>query len=126
MPKSSRALQSLPPAVIQALARLGENLAIARLRRRESQRAWAKRLAVSVPTLIRLERGDAGVGIGICATALWLIGRAGALPELAAPSEDRGALESDVRKALRRRAVRSPHSGEARLGRRSPDRSSGA
>jgi hypothetical protein len=59
--------------------------------------------------------------VGIYATALWLIGRAGALPELAAPSEDRGALESDVRKALRRRAIRSPHSGEARLGRKSTD-----
>ena len=53
-----RALESLPPAVTQALARLGENLAIARLRRRESQRAWAKRLGISVPTLIRMERGD--------------------------------------------------------------------
>ena len=83
MPKSPRALQSLPPAVTQALIRFGENLAIARLRRRESQRGWAKRLGISVPTLIRLERGDAGVGMGIYATALWLIGRAGAIPELA-------------------------------------------
>ena len=57
MPKTPRALESLPPAVTQALARLGENLAIARLRRRESQRAWAKRLGISLLTLIRLERG---------------------------------------------------------------------
>lgn len=123
MPKSPRALTSLPPAVSQALASLGENLSIARVRRRESQRAWAKRLGISVPTLIRLERGDAGVGVGIYATALWLIGRAGAIPALADPSEDRGALESDVRKALRRRVVRSPHSGEARLARKGPERS---
>jgi transcriptional regulator with XRE-family HTH domain len=123
VPKSPKALQSLPPAVAQSLARLGENLAIARLRRRESQRDWAKRLGISVPTLIRLERGDAGVGMGIYATALWLIGRAAAIPDLAAPSEDRGALESDVRKALSRRAARSPHSAEARLGRKSGDRS---
>ena len=107
MPKSPKALETLPPAVSQALARLGENLAIARLRRRESQRSWAKRLGVSLPTLIRLERGDAGVGVGIYATALWLIGRAGALAELAAPSDDLGALESDIRKALQRRTVRS-------------------
>lgn len=119
MPKPPKALGTLPPAVTQALAGLGENLAIARLRRRESQRAWAKRLGISVPTLIRLERGDAGVGAGIYATALWLIGRAGAIPDLAAPSEDRGALESDVRKALRRRSIRSPHSAEARLDRKS-------
>jgi transcriptional regulator with XRE-family HTH domain len=116
MPKPSRAQQTLPPTVVQALRQLGENLAIARVRRQESQRAWAKRLGVSVPTLIRMERGDAGVGIGIYATALWLIGRADALPDAAAPETDRGALESDVRDALERRAVRSKASAEARLG----------
>lgn len=115
MPKSPLALESLPPAVTKALATLGENLAIARVRRRESQRAWARRLGVSVPTLIRLERGDAGVGMGIYATALWLMGRIAALPDLAAPAEDRGALESDVRKALRRRAGSAAASDEARL-----------
>jgi transcriptional regulator with XRE-family HTH domain len=105
----------MPPAAAAALRSLGENLAIARVRRRESQRAWARRLGVSVPTLIRMERGDAGVGIGIYATALWLMGRVNALPELAAPAQDQGALESDVRDALKRRAVRSAASIEARL-----------
>jgi len=117
MPRTPQALQTLPPAAAQALRALGENLAIARVRRRESQRAWAKRLGTSVPTLIRMERGDPGVSVGIFATALWLMGRAAALPTLAAPSEDKGALESDVRGALKRRAVRSAASVEARLAR---------
>jgi hypothetical protein len=117
MPKSPAALTTLPPAAEQALRSLGENLAIARVRRRESQRAWAKRLGCSVPTLIRMERGDPGVGMGIYATAIWLIGRTAALPEVAAPGSDRGALENDVRQALKRRAVRSTASAEARLGR---------
>ncbi len=107
----------MPPAAAAALRSLGENLAIARVRRRESQRAWARRLGVSVPTLIRMERGDPGVGAGIYATALWLMGRVSALPAVAAPAEDQGALETDVREALRRRAVRSAASIEARLGR---------
>lgn len=107
----------MPPAAAAALRALGENLAIARVRRRESQRAWARRLGVSVPTLIRMERGDPGVGVGIYATALWLMGRVNALPELADPAQDQGALESDVRDALKRRAVRSAASIEARLGR---------
>jgi transcriptional regulator with XRE-family HTH domain len=118
MPKSPPALLTLPPAVVQALRGLGENLGIARARRRESQRAWAKRIGVSVPTLIRLERGDPGVGAGIYATALWLIGRVSALPDLAAPGSDRGALEGEVRGAVKRRAVRSAASAEARLGRK--------
>src|SRR6476659_3697687 len=117
MPKSPQALQVLPPAATQALRALGENLAIARVRRHESQRAWAKRLGVSVPTLIRMERGDPGVGAGIYATALWLMGRVNALPAIAAPAEDQGALESDVRDALKRRAGRTAASIEARLGR---------
>src|SRR5512139_823350 len=117
MPKSPQALLSLPPAAAAALRSLGENLAIARVRRRESQRAWARRLGVSVPTLIRMERGDPGVGVGIYVTALWLMGRVNALAELAAPAQDQGALESDVRDALKRRAVRSAASIEARLGR---------
>jgi transcriptional regulator with XRE-family HTH domain len=120
MPKNSHALEVMPPAAEQALRALGENLAIARVRRRESQRAWAKRLGVSVPTLIRLERGDPGVGAGIYATALWLIGRASALPGLAAPGDDRGALEADVRKAVQRRAMRSAASAEARQRRKKP------
>ena len=122
MPKTSTALLTMPPAATKALSTLGENLAIARNRRRESQRVWAKRLGVSIPTLIRMERGDPGVSAGIYVTALWLMGVVGGLPELAAPAIDRGALENDIRKALQRRAVRSAASAKARLRRKSPRR----
>jgi transcriptional regulator with XRE-family HTH domain len=125
MSKSTPALTTLPPAAAQALRGLGENLAIARLRRRESQREWAGRLGCSVPTLIRLERGDPAVGIGLYTTALWLIGRASGLPALAAPAEDRGALEGDVREALERRAARAAASARARLARGRPDQGEG-
>jgi hypothetical protein len=118
MPKSPKALSTMPPAAAQALLTLGENLSIARARRRESQRVWAQRIGVSVPTLIRMERGDPGVGAGIYVTALWLIGRSGALAELAAPEHDRGALESGVRKAVGRRAVRPAASARARQARK--------
>jgi len=118
MPKSPQALETMPPAAVRALRALGENLAIARVRRRESQRVWARRLGISVPTLIRMERGDPGVGAGIYATALWLIGAVGGLPDLAAPGADRGALESDVREAVSRRAARSAASKKARSSRK--------
>jgi hypothetical protein len=118
MSKRSPAKETIPPAALSALRTLGENLALARVRRKESQRLWAKRIGVSVPTLIRMENGDAGVGIGIFATVLWMIGRSEALAELAAPEKDRGALERDVRDALKRRSVRSAASIEARLARK--------
>ena len=82
-----------------ALAQLGADLAVARLRRKESLKTWAKRLGVSVPTLSRLEAGEPSVSLGVLATALWLVGRDGALASLASPREDRGALELDVRAA---------------------------
>lgn len=106
---------SLPVIAASALEKLGADLAIARVRRNESQRLWAKRLGVSIPTLIRLERGEPGVGIGIYAAALWMIGRVQALAALADPKQDQGALEREVRTAEKRRAIRSATSIRARL-----------
>lgn len=114
MPKRSQALIELPPVVRSLLRELGANLSIARKRRKESIKAWAGRIGVSEPTLARMEQGDPGVAFGTYATALWMIGRAQAIPELAAPNLDLGALESEVRVA-RERSVRSPLSLEARI-----------
>ena len=81
---------------------MGADLAVARLRRKESLKTWAQHMGVSVPTLQRLEAGDPGVGIGIVVTALWLIQREGALAQLAAPELDQGAIELDIRQAQAR------------------------
>lgn len=114
MPKRSIALAEMPPAVRALLRELGANLSIARKRRRESLKVWAGRIGVSEPTLARMERGDPGVAIGTYATALWMIGRAQAIPELAAAQLDLGALETELRVA-RKRAVRTPVSLQARI-----------
>ena len=99
MTKASSALTQMPPSTVAALAQLGADLAVARLRRKESLKTWAKRMGISVPTLLRLEAGEPSVSLGVLATALWLIGRDSALATLATPKEDRGALELDVRQA---------------------------
>lgn len=115
MPKTARALQQLPPATLAAIEKLGADLAVARLRRKESLKTWAQRMGVSVPTLQRLEAGDPGVGIGIVATALWLIQRDGELGTLAAPEHDRGAIEMDVREAVALGRARAQAAAAARL-----------
>ena len=117
MPKTARALLQLPPATVGAIEKLGADLAVARLRRKESLRSWAQRLGISVPTLQRLESGDPAVGIGIVATALWLIQRDGELRNLAAPEHDQGAIELDVRKAVELGRARAQASAEARTSR---------
>lgn len=104
MPRRSDAVDSLPPVVAIALAQLGNDLAIARKRRRQSLRDWAARLSVSIPTLAKMEKGDPTVSIGVYATALWLIKRQDALMTLADPQHDLVALESDIKAAARRGA----------------------
>ena len=115
MPKTARALLQLPPATAGAIEKLGADLAVSRLRRKESLRSWAQRLGVTVSTLQRLEAGDPSVGIGIVATALWLIRRDGELRHLAAPEHDQGALEMNVREAIELGRSRAQSSAEARV-----------
>ena len=115
VPKTARALLQLPPATAGAIEKLGADLAVARLRRKESLRSWAQRLGVTVPTLQRLEAGDPSVGIGIVATALWLIKRDGELRNLAAPEADQGAIEMNVREAIELGRARAQASAEARM-----------
>ncbi len=114
MSKSSYAAHALPPIALASLRRLGENIAIARSRRKESQRVWAQRIGISIPTLIRVEKGDPTVSMGAYAGALWLMSRVQALADLAAPEADLGALAADVRKALRRHSRRRAPAIEAR------------
>ena len=73
MPKPPLALSQMPPATLSALQQLGADLAVARLRRKESLAVWALRMGTSVPTLMRMEAGEPGVSMGIYATALWLL-----------------------------------------------------
>ncbi len=115
MSKASLALTQIPPATLAALAQLGADLAVARLRRKESLKTWAKRMRVSVPTLQRLEAGEPSVSLGVLATALWLIGRDAALATLATPKEDRGALELDIRQAETLGRTRIQATAQARL-----------
>jgi hypothetical protein len=103
-----------PPATAGAIEKLGADLDVARLRRKESLRSWAQRLGGTVSTLQRIEAGDPSVGIGIVARALWLIQRDGELGNLAAPEHDRGAIERDVRAAIELGRSRAQSSAKAR------------
>lgn len=125
MPKKSQALAAMPSAISSELRALGANLAIARKRRKQSIENWAARIGVSAPTVARMESGDPSVGMGIYATALWMIGRSQQIPTLADPSQDLGALEDDIREA-QQRAVRQAPSISQRLAQDSPTREVGS
>jgi hypothetical protein len=119
MPKTARALLQLPPTTTAVIEKLGADLAVARLRRKESLKTWAQRMGVSVPTLQRLESGDPGVCIGIVATALLMIQRDGALGQLAVPELDQEAIELDIRQAQELGRARAQASQLRSLARRS-------
>jgi len=123
MSKVTKAIQQLPPATLSALQKLGADLAVARLRRKESLRTWAKRLGVTLSTLQRLEAGDPTVSIGIVASALWLINRDGELGNLAAPEQDQGALELNIREAVELGQARAQASADARMRAEAPNNS---
>lgn len=96
MPKASESVDNLPGSVIASLEVMGEHLRLARKRRKESLRSWAMRMNASVPTLMRMEKGDPRVSIGVYATALWLMSRDEALRTLAAPESDAQALAQEL------------------------------
>src|ERR1044071_4207500 len=75
-------------AVEEAAARLGANIATARLRRRITQAELAERAGITRPTLVAVEQGKLGTGIGAYVSVLWALGLHEQLADLAAPERD--------------------------------------
>jgi transcriptional regulator with XRE-family HTH domain len=109
MAKASLATRALPAPAAKAVEVLARDIAIARKRRRIPQRLLAKRMMVSFDTLQRLERGDAGVSLGIVATALWALGLIDRLATLASPDHDTVGKGEELKRLPRRaRTPRTP------------------
>ena len=112
MSQVAPAVHSLPPASAAALRRLGQDLATARKRRSQSLKAWSERMQISIPTLMRMEKGDPTVSMGVYATALWMVNRHENLAQAADPKGDLAALEADIREAEQRHRPRGERGGE--------------
>lgn len=70
----SRRIAPLFPPMERRLARLGDRLRTARLRRRLSAKLVAERAGMSVMTLRNVEKGGMGVTIGAYAAGLRVLG----------------------------------------------------
>src|SRR5438309_170066 len=88
MSKGTLATRALPAPAAKAIEILAQDIATARKRRRIPQRLLAQRMMVSLDTVQRLERGDAGVSLGVVATALWALGLIERLTVVASPDQD--------------------------------------
>lgn len=72
------------PAIGKILAVVGENIKLARLRRKLSAEKVAQRANISRPTLLSIERGTAGVALGSYAQVLFVLNLEKDLLKLAA------------------------------------------
>lgn len=79
---------SMPAPVTRALQKLGQDLALARRRRRLTQQSMAERIQTSVSTLRRMEKGDARIPFGLIAQALFVLGELGRIDSLLDTAND--------------------------------------
>lgn len=91
----SNASNTLPRAARAALAKLGEDIAVARKKRRISTVSMAERAFISRGTLYKVERGDPTVSMGIYATVLSILGLIDGLGQAADRREDTLGLDID-------------------------------
>src|SRR3990167_7199502 len=83
----------LPIPVRRALRKLGHDIRDARRRRRIPVAIAAERASISRTTLVKIEKGDPGVALGIYATVLFVMGMVERLAELADPKNDAVGLQ---------------------------------
>jgi hypothetical protein len=91
--RTSRASVVLPIPVRRALRKLGHDIRDARRRRRIPVVTAAQRASISRTTLVKIEKGDPGVAIGIYATVLFVMGMVERVSELADPKSDQAGLQ---------------------------------
>lgn len=105
--------EEIPLPVARALKKLGQDLALARRRRRISQESMAERIRTSVATLRRLERGDPRIAIGTITRAFQVLGELNKISNLLdTASDDIGLSLMDANLPLRIRKKKvTPTSG---------------
>ena len=91
--RTSRSSVLLPIPVKHALRKLGHDIRDARRRRRIPVAIAAQRASISRTTLVKIEKGDPGVAIGIYATVLFVMGMVDRLADLADPKNDSVGLQ---------------------------------
>ena len=93
----------MAPIQVQTVLRhLGQDLRVARKKRRLSVADFCARIGVTDKTLAKLERGDGGVRLETLAMALLALGALPRLSELLEPARDDVGLVLDAERLPRR------------------------
>ena len=112
--RTSRSSIVLPIPVKRALSKLGHDLRDARRRRRIPVAIAAQRASISRTTLVKIEKGNPGVALGLYATVVFVLGMVDRLADLADPRSDSVGRQLDEERLPQR--IRS-----ARKQRRAPE-----
>jgi transcriptional regulator with XRE-family HTH domain len=98
----STVFDTLPPKLRRSLAKLGQDIAVARKKRNLTMAMMAERLGVAKSTYLRVERGDPTVSLGAYAMALFVLGFGDSLGDLVDPRRDDQGLLLDAERLPRR------------------------
>jgi transcriptional regulator with XRE-family HTH domain len=96
------------PSVARVLAALGENVRLARLRRRIAASLLAERAGMSRATLRAIERGDGNVSMAAYANALHSLGLVADLGKVASDDELGRKLQDLALETKKRAPKRAP------------------
>jgi len=88
VPRQSKIAKSPPAAVQEALERLGENIRMARVRRKMTQDEMARRGGVSRFVVADMEKGKPSTSIAAYMGALWVLRLLGHMDSVADPDRD--------------------------------------
>ena len=91
--RRTRSTVILPIPARRALVKLGHDIRDARRRLRIPSAVAAERASISRMTLLKVEKGDPGVAMGIYATVLFALGFSERLSDLADPRHDSTGLQ---------------------------------
>jgi transcriptional regulator with XRE-family HTH domain len=100
----------MSPTVRRSLLKLGDDLSIARRKRRLTAAAMCERVGVSKATWQRMEKGDPSVSMGAYAQALFVLGFGSPLAEVADQRTDDQGLLYDAERLPKR--VKPPPPGK--------------
>ena len=95
---------TVSPKTVQILEQMGEQIKLARLRRRLSAELVAERAGISRATLWNVEKGSPSVAIGIYAAVLHALGNMDSDLLLVAKDDEFGRALQDLELPVRRRA----------------------
>jgi len=99
------------PMARRQLAKLGDNIKMARLRRNLSLRAVAQRAGISLNTVVAIENGESGVSIGAIVNVLHCLNLAEDVSKVALDDE-LGRKLQDLELEPKRRAPKKTKSQE--------------